>query len=203
MTWLDTDFIGCVNTKNAVGIQIQVKGNEYQVFLEKMSMHSPNNLHLIFRGHKDKFGALMRRLKSRLPNTWVDNVDGVGMSNIENAIAIQINSQGVVDLEFETNTNRAPLRTIFHGDASKSASFIRKLKLPESWVPTIEGNFINTDNAIGVRSSTQGDWHEVQVVVDVPREQKPIRTVFRSESESDCKAFLEDLTAVLKKGAAA
>ena len=138
MTWIETDFIGPVNTKNAVGIQIQVNGNEYLIFLEKMSLHSQNSLHLIFRGYKDKSAALMRRLK-KLPN-WVDNVDGVGMSNIENAIGIQRSSQGI-QLEFEANSNRAPLRTILQGDESQSASFIRKLKLSDSWVPTIEGNF--------------------------------------------------------------
>ena len=202
MTWIDTDF-GKFNTKHAVGIQIQVNGNEYQVFLEKMSMHSQNNLHLIFRGHKDKFGALMRRLKKQLPKKWVETVDG-GLANIENAIGIRILPQGV-QLEFETNANRAPLRPIFQGDESKSASFMKRMrsKLPGSWIATIDGGLVNAENAIGVRSSTQGDWHEVQIVVDVQRENKPIRTVFRSESESDCKAFLEDLTAVLKKGAAA
>ena len=204
MTWIDTDFIGNINTKNAVGILFSVNGNEYQVRLEKISVHSPNNsLHLIFRGYKDKFGVFMRRLKARLPESWVNTVDG-NLANLENAIGIRINSQGV-DLEFETNTNRAPLRPIFQGDESKSASFLKRLrsKLGGTWIETIDGGMVNTENAIGVRTSKNGDWHEVQAVVDVQRQNKPMRTVFRSKDEIECKAFLADLTASLKKGAAA
>ena len=198
MPWIETDFIGCVNTQNAVGIHYSVKGNEYEVFLEKMSLHSQNSLHLIFRGYKDKFASFMRRLKARLPESWVDTVDG-NLANLENALCIQISPQGVL-LEFEANANRAPLRTIFHGDESKSASFIKKLKLPESFLETIDGGMVNADNAIGVRSSTQGDWHEVQVVVDVPREHKPMRTVFRSTSEAEAEAFMAELTTALLSG---
>ena len=202
MTWIDTDFIGSINTKNAEGIQIQVKGNEYEVLLEKMSLHSPNSLHLIFRGYKDKFGVFMRRLKAKLPESWIETIDDGMLVNINNAIGVRTSTQGV-QLEFETNAYRAPLRTIFQGDEKRCAAFLRRLKLPESWIETIDdGMLVNINNAIGVRTSTQG-VQLVQVVVDVQRENNPLRTVFRSESEGDCKAFLDDLTAALLKGATA
>ena len=200
MTWIETEF-GSSNTTTAVGIQFSEKGNEYSVELEKMSVHSPNqSLHLIFRGYKDKFGKFMRRLKRSLPDYWIETIDR-NLVNLENAIGIQISRQGV-QLEFEVNSSRARLRHIFQGDESKAASFMKRLrsKLPDTWLSTIDGGMVNTSNAIGVRTSKNGVWHEVHVVIDVQRENKPLRTVFRSESESDCKAFLDDLTAALKKG---
>ena len=206
MTWIEgnvgqngNETTKLVNVEDSLALIPSMNGRKCEIKLEiKGGLTQP---FLIFRGSTDAFTVYMKQLKKTLPATWVESLEGF-LVNTSAAVGIGsrlVGGQYEVIVDFELDNSRFLSRNLFRTDDELLFNaFLDDLKttaLPSFWVESIEGYLVNTSAAGSIETRIQDA--EKKVIAEFATQEY---IIFQTETETELKAFMKDLTTALMSG---